>query len=78
MSEQEFEAYLRLLGRFLRLTETQREAVRTELRDHMEERLRELLERGYSRDDIEKICSGNLLRVWSEVERVAAELQDES
>jgi membrane dipeptidase len=30
-----------------------------------------LLERGYSEQDIEKICSGNALRVWSEVERVA-------
>jgi len=34
-----------------------------------------LLEKGYSEEDIEKICSGNLLRVWSEVERVAKELQ---
>ena len=25
--------------------------------------------------DVEKICGGNLLQVWSEVERVAAELQ---
>jgi membrane dipeptidase len=35
----------------------------------------ELLKRGYSETDIEKICSGNLLRVWSEVERVAQQLQ---
>jgi membrane dipeptidase len=34
----------------------------------------ELEARGYSREDIEKIWSGNLLRVWREVERVAAEL----
>lgn len=33
----------------------------------------ELLKRGYSRPEIEKIASGNLLRVWSEVERVAGE-----
>jgi membrane dipeptidase len=33
----------------------------------------ELLKRGYSEEEIEKICSGNLLRVWSEVERIAAE-----
>ncbi len=32
-----------------------------------------LLERGYSPEDIEKIASGNLLRVWSEVERIAAD-----
>jgi len=35
--------------------------------------IHELLKRGYSEGDIEKICSGNLLRVWEEVERVAAE-----
>ncbi len=34
----------------------------------------ELLRRGYSEEDIRKICGENLLRVWSEVERVAAEL----
>ena len=34
-----------------------------------------LLAAGYSEGDVEKICGGNLLRVWSEVERVAAELQ---
>jgi len=30
-----------------------------------------LLERGYSEEDIEKICSGNLMRVWREAERIA-------
>jgi membrane dipeptidase len=34
----------------------------------------ELRARGYSSDDIAKIWSGNLLRVWREVERTAAEL----
>ncbi len=34
----------------------------------------ELLRRGYSEEDIRKICGENLLRVWSEVERVATEL----
>jgi membrane dipeptidase len=32
-----------------------------------------LLERGFSEADVEKICAGNLLRVWSEVRRVASE-----
>jgi membrane dipeptidase len=32
----------------------------------------ELLRRGYSEDQIEKIWGGNLLRVWRQVERVAA------
>jgi membrane dipeptidase len=37
--------------------------------------IRELLVRGYSESDIEKVCSGNLLRVWSEVDRVALAMQ---
>jgi membrane dipeptidase len=37
----------------------------------------ELLKRGYAEKDIQKICGGNLLRVWSEVERTAKELQSE-
>ncbi|MCF8237262.1 MAG: dipeptidase [Saprospiraceae bacterium] len=32
-----------------------------------------LLKKGYSEQDIEKICSGNVLRVWSEVERIATQ-----
>lgn len=35
----------------------------------------QLLKRGYSEKDIQKICGGNLLRVWSEVEQMAKELQ---
>jgi membrane dipeptidase len=34
----------------------------------------ELLNRGYSEEDIGKILSGNVLRVWSEVERKARDL----
>jgi len=37
--------------------------------------IEELLKRGYSDKDIQKICGGNLLRVWSDVERKAKELQ---
>jgi membrane dipeptidase len=37
--------------------------------------IEELLERGHSEEDIRKICGENLLRVWSEVERTAEELQ---
>ncbi len=51
MSQEEFESYLRLMSRFLRLTEQQRESIRGELRDHMEERLAELMARGYSRSE---------------------------
>ena len=31
-----------------------------------------LLRRGYADDDIEKILSGNIMRVWTQVERYAA------
>jgi len=33
---------------------------------------RELVRRGYADEDIAKLWGGNLLRVWREVERVAA------
>jgi membrane dipeptidase len=35
----------------------------------------ELLKKGYTEQDIKKICSDNFLRVWSEVQRIALELQ---
>jgi len=38
----------------------------------------ELVRRGYSEEQIEKLWSGNLLRVWREVERVARELQPQT
>jgi membrane dipeptidase len=37
--------------------------------------IEELLRRGLSEQDIRKICGENLLRVWSEVEMTAKELQ---
>ena len=35
----------------------------------------ELVRRGYTEEEIGKLWSGNLLRVWREVERVSQELQ---
>jgi membrane dipeptidase len=35
----------------------------------------ELLKKGYAEDDIQKICSGNLFRVWNKVAQVAHKLQ---
>jgi len=35
----------------------------------------ELLKKGRTEEDIRKICSDNFLRVWSQVERIAVELQ---
>ncbi len=37
--------------------------------------IRGFIDRGYNNRDIEKILGGNLMRVWSEVERYAAEKQ---
>jgi len=51
MSEHEFELYLRLLGKFLRLTPGQQADVADELRDHLDARLEELSRGGLSRDD---------------------------
>ena len=39
--------------------------------------IEELLRRGYSEGDIQKICGENLLRVWSEVEQTARMMQQE-
>jgi len=35
----------------------------------------ELLKKGYTEEDIRKICSDNFFRVWSDVERIALELR---
>lgn len=35
----------------------------------------ELLLAGYSKEDIKKICGGNLLRVWSEVEKISHKIK---
>ncbi|NOX19116.1 MAG: membrane dipeptidase [Chlorobi bacterium] len=37
----------------------------------------ELLKRGYSEEEIEKIFSGNIFRVWREVEKISSELKSE-
>lgn len=49
MPEHEFEIYLSLLSRFLRLKSAQRGEIADELRDHLEERLEALAARGLSR-----------------------------
>ena len=35
----------------------------------------ELVRRGYTEEQIARIWSGNLLRVWSDVEKIAKEIQ---
>lgn len=37
--------------------------------------IHELLKKGYAKEDIEKICSGNVLRVWTAVEEMAKKIQ---
>ena len=52
MSEQEFESYLNLLARTLRLSESQRARIAGELRDHLEARMAELMEEDHlSKED---------------------------
>ncbi|MEX0938522.1 MAG: permease prefix domain 1-containing protein [Pirellulales bacterium] len=56
MSEREFENYLALMARLLRLRGGQREAIARELRDHMEARLDVLLAQGMNRDEAVRIA----------------------
>ena len=51
MPEKEFELYLSMLARMLRLNESQRASVADELRDHLESRLSGLMEAGHSREE---------------------------
>ena len=37
--------------------------------------VRELLSRDYSREEIEKVLSGNILRVWRQVEQISGEIR---
>jgi hypothetical protein len=50
MSEQEFDLYLKLLAKCLRLTSGQQAQIADELRDHLEERLEELARAGVPRE----------------------------
>ena len=51
MPEREFELYLSVLSRLLRLNPQQKDAIADELRDHLEERFEELVRSGVPRDD---------------------------
>ncbi len=51
MPEREFEIYLSVLGRLLRLSSKQKDAIADELRDHLDERLADLMQSGMSRED---------------------------
>jgi hypothetical protein len=51
MSDREFDNYLALLSRLLRLGDKQRDAIAGELRAHLEERLDDLVARGVPRDE---------------------------
>ncbi|HEX6987586.1 MAG TPA: trypsin-like peptidase domain-containing protein [Planctomycetaceae bacterium] len=56
MSEAEFDSYLSLLSKFLRLRSRQRAELADELRDHLETRLDELLAEGKTRDEAVRIA----------------------
>lgn len=50
MTEPDFDAYLSLLSKLLRLTRGQQAEITSELRDHLEQRYAELLSQGHPRD----------------------------
>ncbi len=56
MSQAEFDSYLSLLSKFLRLRSRQRAELADELRDHLDSRLDELLAAGKSREQAIKIA----------------------
>jgi hypothetical protein len=56
MSDHEFENYLTLIGRLLRLSSAQREVIGEELRDHIESRLSELTSRGLTHAEAVRIA----------------------
>lgn len=56
MSQQEFDTYLSLLCRLLRIPPQQREQVAEEFRTHMEDRLEDLLASGMERDEAVKVA----------------------
>ncbi|MGI8982102.1 MAG: permease prefix domain 1-containing protein [Pirellulaceae bacterium] len=56
MSQQEFDSYLSLLCRLLRIAPQQREQVAEEFRTHMEDRLEELLAKGMDREGAVKLA----------------------
>ena len=51
MSNEEFENYLALVTRLLRLNRSQREMIRSEMRDHLESRVEEMVDSGVDRKD---------------------------
>ena len=51
LSDPDYDAYLSLLTRFLRLSPSQRDEIRRELRAHMEEAIEAQLECGVPRDE---------------------------
>ncbi|QDU79865.1 hypothetical protein Pla110_15840 [Polystyrenella longa] len=56
MPEHEFELYLSLLSRFLKLNSQQREEIAEELRGHLEMRLEDLAKEGHSREEAIRIA----------------------
>lgn len=56
MPEAEFELYLNMLSRLMRLTPEQRAAISDELRDHLEVRLAELVAAGHSREEAVRLA----------------------
>ncbi len=74
MSEREFENYLTLLSSLLRLSTAQREAVSSELRDHLEERVADLVQQGVAHGDAKQQAIaefGDAARLAGELSRIS-------
>ena len=75
MTQQEFENYLALMGRLLKLSDRQREAISGELDDHLHERLEDLQSQGVPREEAVRLAleefgdAAALARDFQEVSR---------
>jgi hypothetical protein len=75
MSDAQFNRYLALLGSLLRLSRQQKLAIAEELRDHLEQRTRELVEDGVGDDEAVSLALeefGDAARLAAELNRTAA------
>lgn len=72
MSQQEFEHYLDLLARMVRLTPQQRDRIADELRTHLEDRLDDLEHQGHDRDTAVRLA----LEGFGDANVLATDLSD--
>ncbi len=62
MSNQEFENYLRLIGKLLQLSRSQQKQISGELRDHLQSRVADLVAEGVAQEDAVGAGAGGIRR----------------